>query len=65
MEDVEPDNEKSGGPPYDMGLTMSAPMKKKINKKIRPQNFNKGYVRETVALDFRNFETLLFKESTK
>ena len=27
-EDVIPDNEISGGPPFDMGLTMSAPKKK-------------------------------------
>ena len=26
-EDVVPDNEISGGPPFDMGLTMSAPKK--------------------------------------
>ena len=29
-EDVVPDNEISGGPPFDMGLTMSAPKKKKV-----------------------------------
>ena len=28
-EDVVPDNENSGGPPFDMGLTMLAPNKKK------------------------------------
>ena len=31
-EDVVPDNEISGGPPFDMGLTMSAPKKKSVKK---------------------------------
>ena len=31
-EDVVPDNEISGGSPFDMGLTMSAPKKKKKKK---------------------------------
>ena len=30
VEDVVPDNENSGGPLFDMGLTMSAPTKKKF-----------------------------------
>ena len=31
VEDVVPDNVTSGGPPFDMGLTMSAPTKKNVS----------------------------------
>ena len=45
-EDVVPDNEISGGPPFDMGLTMSAPKKNKKKCRIKDIfcNLKKVYV---------------------